>query len=241
MLEQTRTKNLNAHARRASAYVGALARYVILGAVALSVLPAQAFAALPLLLAARAQDDAGGATAAAPPQPDARIDARPLRQLLDKAKRIKDEGSLDLSRTIELSFEADLDEDASLTNVSPVSASPDAPRLRELGADFVSALSESHLLRSLKGARHLRFALRLDDSRLTASLTADTESDEHAAQMARGYDALFQMARVVNRDRQTAVVYNGMTASASGKQLAFRLEMSRADAGNLLLQQITPN
>ena len=37
------------------------------------------------------------------------------------------------------------------------------------------------------------------------------------------------------------VVYNNMTVSANGKQLAFNLAMSRADAGNLLLKQIPPN
>lgn len=241
MLDQLRTKTLHARgARRVSAYAGALVRYVVLGAVALSVLPAQAFAALPLLLAARAQDDAPTGGATAPPAPLA-LNARPLHQLLDKAKRLRDEGAFDLSRTIELSFDADLNEEGSLTNVSPVTAAPDLPRLRELGEDIVSALSESHLLAALKGAQHLRVALRLDAAQLTASLTADTASDQHAAQMARGFDTLFRIAQHTNKGRDVAAVYNGMTASASGKQLAFRLEMSRQDAGNLLLRQITPN
>ncbi|HEX8853372.1 MAG TPA: hypothetical protein VF754_07795 [Pyrinomonadaceae bacterium] len=244
MSEHTRAKNPDLATRppvvrRAASRTRALARYVMLGAVALSILPAQAFAAaLPLLLAARAQDDAGNAPAA---QPRAEVNARPLRQLLDKAQRLRDEGSLDLSRTIEIAFEADLDEDASLTNVSPVHATPDAPRLRELGEDFISALSESHLLASLKGASHLRMALRLDASKLTANLSADIESDRRAADMATGYNALFSIARATKRGQDVAAILNGMTVSASGKQLAFRLEMSRAEAGNLLLKQVTPN
>lgn len=247
MFDPASTENLHAAtpttrgARRVAACTRALARYVVLGAVALSILPAQAFAAaLPLLLAARAQEDATGGKPAKPP---VEIKPNPFRELLVKAKRLKDEGEIDFGRTIELSFEADLTEAGSLANVTPISAKPDTPRLRELGEDLVRALSETNVPGSLKGFRHLRVSLRLDQRTFAASLDADAESDERAARTAHGYALFLKMAHLnaIERRPELVPVYKGMTFSSSGKQLAFRLEMSREAAGNLLLKQITPN
>lgn len=48
-------------------------------------------------------------------------------------------------------------------------------------------------------------------------------------------------ARISSKSGEEAVVLNNMTVSASGKQLALRLGLSREQFGNLILKQITPN
>jgi hypothetical protein len=59
--------------------------------------------------------------------------------------------------------------------------------------------------------------------------------------MAAGYGGLLAFARIRERERPSGVVWNRMGFKSDGKQFAVTLEMSREEAGQLLLQLITPN
>ena len=236
--------------------VAAMLRYAVLGAVALSILPASAAASLP----ARAQDKSGTRADSepqrAPARPPAqepafvrddggvqrppRVNTQPFKDLLLKAKRLYDAGQLDLSRTVELSAEADRADDGTLTNIR-LSGLAGAPVQRELATEVVAAISHSRLLQFLEGVPYLRLKFVLDQQRLAITSSAEVASEDRARQMANGYGGLLAIARFRERERPSGVVWNRMGFRADGKQFAVTLEMSREEAGQLLLQLITPN
>ncbi len=222
------------HGRRAAVCANSLLRYAILGAVALSILPASALANFQLQ-SAQTQDQAGEKT-----DRPIEINARPLRELLSKVRQSKGDGTLDMSGTFALNIEADRRDDGTFENVSIKGASGDAV-LKSLGEQFIQALSESRALSFLEGVRHLRMAFRLDAVKLAFNISTEIESDARASQTASSLNLLLGFARSAKRDKPEGAVFNNMTVSSSGKQLAFRLEMSREAAGNLLFRQITPN
>ena len=251
-----RERDADAPAARRRRPAAALLRYAVLGAVALSILPAPS-AALP----AGAPQDKTGARADSEPQRaprrgaaqetafaqegaavkrPPRVNTQPFKDLLLRAKRLYDAGQLDLGRTIELSAEADRADDGTLTNVRMSGPAGD-PVHRELATEVVAAISRSHLLQFLEGVPHLRLKFILDQQRLAITSSAEVASEERASQMAAGYGTLLAVARIRERARPSGIVWNRMGFKADGKQFAVTLEMSREEAGQLLLQLITPN
>jgi hypothetical protein len=59
--------------------------------------------------------------------------------------------------------------------------------------------------------------------------------------MAGSYNNLLALGRIFRNGKRERVILNNMTVTSSGKQLVLKLEMSRAELGNLLLKQVTPN
>lgn len=236
--------------------VGALLRYAVLGAVALSILPASAAASLPAHApqdGAKSQGGVGPKQSAEQTQREEagrkdvhvklppKIDTRPFKDLLLKGKELYDRGELDLSRTVELTVEADRNEDGTLANVALTGSAAGDPALKELTADAVAALSESRVFSVLEGPGRVRMGLLLDGQRFRAVLVAELDTVQRAEQTANVYGLGITAMRFKKSGTDEGQVWKNMTASASGKQLALKLEMTRAEAGNLLLKQITPN
>jgi hypothetical protein len=74
-------------------------------------------------------------------------------------------------------------------------------------------------------------------SSAAAPQEADHRPPARAIEASDSFSKLPSVARVASAH----VVLSNMTASAGGKRLALKLEMSRAEAGNLLPQQVSPN
>ncbi len=110
--------------------------------------------------------------------------------------------------------------------------------------ETAAAVSDSHTLPALleDARRHLRPLLKLDHRLISAHALTELESSQRAAGMTRAAGGIRYSGggRAVNDPPETDV-RNNMTASANGKQLSTRLELSRAATGNLLFKNITPN
>ena len=231
--------------------VAALVRYVAVALVALSVIPASAAqtrGAAPDK--SKPQGEAGSKQTQGQQQAEGkpagqgvklppRVNAFPFKQLLRKGKALYDEGRLDLGRTISLSAEGDLAEDGTLSAIQMTGAA-DAVTI-ELAKDAVRALSASRVLAVLQGAPRVGMRFMLDPRHVSFTVQAEGKSERHAADTASSYRALIDVARFGKAGTAEAVIWNNMTASASGKQYALKLEMTRAEAGNLLLQHVAPN
>lgn len=233
-----------------------LVRYAVLGAVALSVLPASA-ANLPHAAQEKPKRQGGAGSkqsakrqrqsaAAAPAadnnaKPIPRANVRPFKDLLAKGKALYDAGRLDLTGTLDVSFEADRAEDGTLANVVLTGGSAGNPELMGLSKDFMNAVSESRILSFFENARRVRMSLALGGQNVSATTNIEFDSEERARETAVGYGTLLTFARFKEKGTHAGVVWNSIKVSSSGKQLAFKLEMTREAAGNLLLQQITPN
>lgn len=225
----------------------------MLGLVALSILPASAAQFQAAAQQGTPERQGGAGANSSPGQRDAaapsaqdmaamspRVNTLPFRQLFHRAVALYDSGVLDLTKPLRVGVEADREPDGTLVNIAIVGL-PGDKSLDRLARDFVLAVGSSRVLHHLEGARHIRLNLTLDGERLSAAGDAEFDSAERASKLAHFYDVVFgfQRAKTAGTDRH--VVWQNMTASASGKQLALKLEMTRAEAGNLLLKQIAPN
>ena len=227
--------------RRARHGPGSLVRFVVIGAFVLGVLPVPGGA---LLFAQPQQQQKNGGVGAgtnAPRKKPARINAAPLRAWLAQAKRQKEAGKLDLSSPRAVTIEADRAEDGTLSNAVITGPSARDPQFRRLAEEFVAALNQSKGLSFLQDVSHVRMNFALDGERFKTDSASDAPTAERAEEMARGYRAMVNFARLVRRGSDEAAVLNNMKFSSNGKQLIMSLDMPREQMGNILLKQITPN
>ena len=226
------SKGLETEARRARpGRTNSLVRFVVIGAFVFGVLPAPGGALL------FAQPQKAGANANKAP----RVNAAPLRAWLAQAKRQKDSGKLDLAGPRAVTIEADRAEDGTLSNAVITGPSARDPQMRKLAQDFVAALNQSRALGFLQDVSHVRMNFALDGERFKTDSASDAPSAQRAEEMARGYRAMVNVARLMRRGTDEAAVLNNMKFSSNGKQLLMSLDMPREQMGNLLLKQITPN
>lgn len=88
---------------------------------------------------------------------------------------------------------------------------------------------------------HVCRACQPDEKSFIAHALADIKIALRAATIAKSDAGMRAMPSFVKRHQVAMSVWNNMTYSASGKQLALKLEMSRAQFGNLLFPQVAPN
>lgn len=215
-----------------------LMRFAVLGAFVLGVLPGPGGSVLLFAQAQKASADGGrGAKASAP----AKMSMAPIRAFLQRSKRLRDTGKLDLSKPRTLTVEGDRQEDGTLTAVQITGASATDAQFRRVAQDFVSSLNESHVLQALDTVSHVRMTFSLDAETFSLRTASDTPSEARAEEMARGYRVMVNLGRLARRGTDEGAVLNNMKISASGKQLVMNLDMPREQMGNILMRQITPN
>jgi hypothetical protein len=218
---------------------GRLARFAVLGAFVLGVLPASA-EVLAQAQKAGAVTDAGASKTAAKAE-GGKVNMGPLRAFLARSRRLSEQGKLDLSKPQVLTVEGDRQADGTLTNVSITGESASDAEFKRVAEDFVSSLNQSRALAFLNDVSHVRMNFALDSARFRVETASDAPGEARAAEMARGYRVLINAGRLVRRGTDEGAVLNNMKVSASGKRLLMNLDMPREQLGNILLRQITPN
>ena len=213
----------------------ALARFAVLGAFVLGVLPGAAE------VFAQAQKAGAVADAGARPPDASKVDMAPIRAFLARSRRLHEQGKLDLSKPQAITVEGDRQTDGTLANVSITGGSSSDPNFRRVAEDFVASVNRSHALRFLEDVSHMRMTFTLDGERFRAETYSDAPTEQRAEEMARGYRMLANFARLAKRGTDEGAVLNNMKISSSGKQLVMNLDMPREQMGNILLRQITPN
>jgi hypothetical protein len=175
------------------------------------------------------------------PAAPAKISTAPFKVFLARARKLADEGKLDLSKRQSITVEGDRREDGTLANPVISGESAANPHFRRTAQEFVTALDESHVLQPLEGVSRVTMTFTLDGERFSAHTTSITPDEARAEEMARGYRVMVNVAKLMRRGTPEGAVINGMKISASGKQLLMTLDTTREAMGNLLLKQITPN
>jgi hypothetical protein len=171
----------------------------------------------------------------------AKISTVPFKGFLARARKLADEGKLDLSKRQTITIEGERREDGSLANPVITGESASNPHFRRTAQEFVAALGESRVLQPLEGVSRVSMTFTLDGERFNATTASETPDAARAEEMARGYRVMVNVARLMRRGTPEAAVINGMKVSSSGKQLLMTLDTTREAMGNLLLKQITPN
>ena len=212
-----------------------LARFVVVGAFLVGVLPAPG-GALVLFAQSQKAPDVSAKTSA-----PGKVSMAPLRAFLVRSKRLTEQGKLDISKPRTITVEGDRQDDGTLTNVQITGGSSSDPNFRRAAQDFVTALNESRALQLLETVSRVRMTFGLDASRFTVESTHDTPSEARAAEMARGYRVMVNVGRMAKRGTDEGALLNGLKISSNGKQLLMNLDMPREQMGNILHRQITPN
>ncbi|MCA1818343.1 MAG: hypothetical protein LC746_18525, partial [Acidobacteria bacterium] len=158
------------------------------------------------------------------------INTKPFEDLLADAKKKKDAGKLDLSGTIDLSAEGDRQEDGSVANLQITGGSVDNEELHTLAKAFIGALSDSKVLAALKGTRHIRLKLTLDDKRLYVRVFTEMATPDDAARMTNGYNMLLLAGAMKKKGKDEEAIFKNLRLRNDERQVTLTLDMPRADA-----------
>ncbi|HEY9282063.1 MAG TPA: hypothetical protein VIP46_01285, partial [Pyrinomonadaceae bacterium] len=169
------------------------------------------------------------------------INTRPFEDLLKEGKRMKDAGEINLEGTVELTVEADRQEDGVLTNVEMTGGAASDEKMKQLAKDFISALSDSKILAALKGTKHLVMKLKLDAEQVDVRVTSDMTSPEEASRMASGYNGLLFIGAVSKKGKDEEQLFKSVKVTSDAKQIVLTFNMPRKDAGALVSKLINRN
>lgn len=169
-----------------------------------------------------------------------RINSKPFKILLSKGKEMKDRGEIDLNGTIEMTVEADRNDDGTLSNVEVTGGRTSDVALKELAKEFVAALSDSRALSFIDGARHLIIKIKSDPAGINVTIETEMASEAMASSNSQGYSLLLYAAHAkaeANSDEEK--ILKSTHISSSGKQLIVKFEMPRATVEEMLKKQMS--
>lgn len=171
------------------------------------------------------------------PSEDA-INKKPLKDWLARANELKVKGGLDLSQSIEMVIEAQLDEDGTLHDPVVVQKTGD-PRLIEVAKDLVAAIGDSKVLGFMKkDARSLRITVKLDQNEVVAKVESEVASPERAQELRDAYSSLLFFGQLARKGQDEEILYKSTKISTDGKQVVVNFKMPRADAGAMLSKHV---
>jgi hypothetical protein len=161
--------------------------------------------------------------------------------LLKEGKRMKDAGEINLEGTVEMTVEADRQDDGVLTNVAITGGAASDEQMKQLAKDFIAALSDSKILAALKGSKHLVMKIKLDDKQIDVRVASDMASEQEAVTMARGYNGLLFMGALSKKGKDEEQIFKSVKVSTEAKQIVLTFNMPRKDAGELVSKLIKRN
>jgi len=161
------------------------------------------------------------------------INTRPFKDLLVAAKKLKDEKKLNLDGQIELTVEADRDEQGKLTNAKVTDKRGDKT-LESVALDFVAALSDSGVLDFLEDVKHLRVSVKLDQSNVEVEAATEVVSEERARQLEKTYGWMIVLGRIAKKGKDEEVYYNHTQVSSNQKEVSVKFAMPRAEMSAML-------
>jgi len=165
------------------------------------------------------------------------INKRPFVDLLVKYNELKEKGEIDLNKPVEMTIEADRNDDGTLRNVVVTRKSGD-PKLIEATKDFVAALSASGVLDFLEGAGHLTLNLKLDDVTVSVNASTEVASADDAKQMSSGYNLILAGGAIAKKGRDEATIMRNTNVTYKGKVITLSFNLARSAITEMLKKQI---
>jgi hypothetical protein len=169
------------------------------------------------------------------------INTKPLTDLLKQGKQMRDANEIDLSGTLEMEVEGDREDDGRLSNVEVTGAAASNPKLVQLAKDFIAAISDSKLLAALKGTKHLKMHVKLDDKEVSVRVLTEMSSADEAAKMSSGYNGLLFIGALSKKGKDEEALFKSVQIAPEDKQVVLTFNMPRKVAGELLTKLIKKN
>ena len=161
------------------------------------------------------------------------INTRPFKDLLVAAKKLKDEKKLNLDGQIELTVEADRDEQGKLKNAKVTDKRGDKT-LESVALDFVAALSDSGVLDFLEGTKHLKMTVKLDNDNVEVVASTEVDTEDRARQLERTFGGMIVLGRIVKHGQDEEAYYNHTQVSSNQKEVSVKFLMPRAEMSAML-------
>lgn len=169
------------------------------------------------------------------------INTKPFTDLLKQGKEMRDAKEIDLSVTLEMEVEADREDDGRLSNINVTGAAASNPKLYQLAKDFVAAIGDSKLLAALKGTKHLKMHIKLDDKEVAVRVLTEMASESEATTMASGYNGLLFLGALSKKGKDEEALFKSVQVAAEAKQIVLTFNMPRSKASDLLSKLIKKN
>jgi hypothetical protein len=169
------------------------------------------------------------------------INTKPFEDLLSRGKKMKEAGEINLTATLEMSVEAERQDDGTLKDVEITGASSTDPKLYALAKDFVAAVSDSKVLAALKGTRQLHLKIRLDDKQLSVHVLTETATADEAARLTNGYNMLLLAGAMKKKGKDEEALFKSVKLNNDARQITLDFQMTRADASALVSKLTTKN
>jgi len=169
------------------------------------------------------------------------INTKPLTDLLKQGKQMRDAGEIDLTGNLEMDVEGDREEDGRLSNVVVTGAAAGNPKLVGLAKDFIAAISDSKLLAALKGTRHLKMHIKLDDKEVAVRVLTEMASEGEATIMSNGYQGLLVLGALSKKGKEEESLFKSVQIASEAKQIVLTFNMPRKAAGDVLSKLIKKN
>ncbi|HLL72187.1 MAG TPA: hypothetical protein VK363_12170 [Pyrinomonadaceae bacterium] len=169
------------------------------------------------------------------------INTKPFTDLLKQGKQMRDDKEIDLSGTLEMEVEADREDDGRLSKVEVTGAASSNPKLVQLAKDFISAISDSKLLAALKGTKHLKMHVKLDDKEVSVRVLTEMSSADEATKMSSGYNGLLFIGALSKKGKDEEALFKSVQITPEANQIVLTFNMPRKTAGDLLTKLIKKN
>ena len=169
------------------------------------------------------------------------INTKPFTDLLKQGREMRDAKEIDLSGTLEMEVEADREDDGRLSKVEVTGAAASNPKLVQLAKDFIAAISDSKLLAALKGTKHLKMQVKLDDKEVAVRLLTEMSSADEAAKMSSGYNGLLFIGALSKKGKDEEALFKSVQITPEANQIVLTFNMPRKTAGELLTKLIKKN
>lgn len=167
------------------------------------------------------------------------INKKPFLDWLNDAKKMKDQGEINLDGTIEMIVEAEgIDAQGKLVEPE-INQKTGDPKLAALAKSLVSALSDSGALDFLGGTGHVLLSLSMNETDVTVSITTEMNTEKDANDKANAYSLLLTGASLAKSGgEEAATIYKNTKVSSSGKQIILSFNMPRQTASDMLKKQL---
>lgn len=164
------------------------------------------------------------------------INKKPFEDFAAEAKKLYDEGKVDLSSAVEVNATGPVMEDGTLdpalTKLEWVSAQNE--NNAKLAQMLLTAISQSKMFSNLEGAKVVSMSLKLDQEKISINILSDLPTEYDAKTKAEAYAGMVLLARFARGGTNEGELYKGLKFNYEGKQFKMSFEMPRDAAGKIL-------
>lgn len=164
------------------------------------------------------------------------INKKPFEDFAREAKKLYDEGKVDLNSAVEVNATGPVMEDGTLnpdeTKLEWVSAQNENNAL--LAQMLLTAISQSKTFSNLQGAKVVKMSLKLDNEKISINILSELPTEADAKTKAEAYAGMVFLAKLARSGTNEGELYKGLKFNYEGTQFRMTFEMPRDAAGKIL-------